>query len=495
MTQVCLLPGWGFSPAVFSALLSRLPRQWRVTAPALEATAGESLESWAHRLAPLIPEGAVLIGWSLGAQLALALAAQGTKASALVAIAASPRFTASDDWPAGLAPATVEQFRSGWEHQRQKTRKRFLALQVLGEAQRSELLAELEQARLPEDAPGQTDALRILAESDLRPQVGQISTPTLLIHGEADALMPPAASAWLAGRIPGARRLVLPACAHAPHVAQPEAVADAILAWLATLPTDARAERRSIRAAFDAAADHYDAAAGLQREVASALAESASFEAGAQGIALDAGCGTGFGLDLLARRAPRMTRLGLDLAPAMARASQDRGTDTLAADIEALPLADGSIDRYWSSLAWQWCDAALAAREAFRVLAPGGILSVATLGPETLAEVRAAFATIDTKPHVRRFASEEALRAALTQAGFTDIEIARRAHFAWAPDLRTLLHAIRAIGAHTLGEARRRGLMGRSAWKQLNTHYERYRRAEGLPARYDVLQIHARKTR
>lgn len=494
MTQVCLLPGWGFSPAVFSALLSRLPRQWPVTALEPEARAGESLESWALRLAPQIPEGAVLIGWSLGAQLALTLAALGAQASALVAIAASPRFTATDDWPAALAPATVEQFRSGWAGQRQKTRKRFLALQVLGEARRSELLAELEQALLAEDAPGQTEALQCLTDSDLRPLAEKINIPTLLIHGEADALMPAAASAWLAEKIAGAHRLALPACGHAPHVAQPEAVADAILAFLAARPSDALAERRSIRAAFDAAADHYDAAAGLQREVATALAESASFGAAA-GIALDAGCGTGFGLDLLARRAPQMARLGLDLAPAMARSCQARGSDTLVGDIEALPLADASIAHYWSSLAWQWCDAPLAAREAFRVLAPDGVLSVATLGPETLAEVREAFATIDSKPHVRRFASEEALRAALTQAGFADIRIARRAHFAWAPDLRALLHAIRAIGAHTLGDARRRGLLGREAWQQLNTHYERHRRAEGLPARYDVLQIHARKAR
>lgn len=252
-------------------------------------------------------------------------------------------------------------------------------------------------------------------------------------------------------------------------------------------------ERQRIRSAFDAAASDYDASANLQREVASALAACSPIATPMAGLALDAGCGTGYGLGHLARLAPGRPRLGLDLAPAMAAASRARGENTLCGDIEALPLADTSVSFYWSSLAWQWCDEKRAATEAFRVLTPGGSLLLATLGPETLAEVREAFSHIDPLPHVRDFAGREAIHAALAKAGFEDIRIEAREHFAWAPDLRALLAAIRRIGAGTVGD-RRKGLLGRRAWKFLVEHYEQHRRPQGLPARYDVLMIHASKS-
>lgn len=251
-------------------------------------------------------------------------------------------------------------------------------------------------------------------------------------------------------------------------------------------------ERRRVRAAFDAAASRYDGSAQVQREIAAALAGRIEGQPGTPGLALDAGCGTGYGLAHLGRLRPAMDRLGLDLAPAMARASAVGGARTLAGDIEALPIADATVSLYWSSLAWQWCDAKRAAREALRVLRPGGELFVATLGPDTLSEVREAFAVIDSAPHVRAFAPADALSAALAEAGFDGIEFRGETHFAWADDLATLLRAIRAIGADTLGE-RRQGLLSRSAWRAIAERYETHRCPQGLPARYDVQLIRARK--
>ena len=61
------------------------------------------------------------------------------------------------------------------------------------------------------------------------------------------------------------------------------------------------------------------------------------------------------------------------------------------------------------------------------------------------------------------------------------------------PDLRTLLRAVKAIGAHNVGEGGRNGMMGRDAWKKLETAYERYREPAGLPASYDVIFVYANK--
>lgn len=229
MPKVCLLPGWGFSPAVFAPLLAALPETWEGVALPCAPEAGENFIAWARRLAPCVPQGSVLLGWSLGAQLALALAAEGAPASRLVALAATPRFTAATDWPAGLAQATVEQFSEGWRHDREKTRKRFLALQAVGETTRGALIARLAGHLLPVDAPGLSEGLALLAEADLRELAARVRLPTLLIHGDGDALMPVEASRWLATTIPGAQRLVLAGRGHAALLSAPGDVAAAIV--------------------------------------------------------------------------------------------------------------------------------------------------------------------------------------------------------------------------------------------------------------------------
>ncbi len=249
-------------------------------------------------------------------------------------------------------------------------------------------------------------------------------------------------------------------------------------------------ERRRVRAAFDAAAEVYDDAADIQREIAAALADRASTRLLCDGLIVDAGCGTG-GLAAYLSSETLTRAIAVDLAPAMAAIAATRYAHALCADIERLPLAVGCASLYWSSLAWQWCDARLAAHEAARVLHPGGSAFVASLGPATLAELRAAFAQIDDAEHVRSFMPPEYMEAAFRDAGFAHVTMTRETHVRYAATLPFLLRGIRAIGAHTLGDGRRRGLLGRQAWARLARVFEAYRDANGLPARYEVLLIEA----
>jgi malonyl-CoA O-methyltransferase len=58
-------------------------------------------------------------------------------------------------------------------------------------------------------------------------------------------------------------------------------------------------------------------------------------------------------------------------------------------------------------------------------------------------------------------------------------------------DLPALLRDLKAIGAHTVLEGRREGLMGKSAWRKLLFNYEAFRQADRLPATYEVVYGHA----
>ncbi|MBS0552842.1 MAG: malonyl-[acyl-carrier protein] O-methyltransferase BioC, partial [Proteobacteria bacterium] len=67
-----------------------------------------------------------------------------------------------------------------------------------------------------------------------------------------------------------------------------------------------RQHKQAVRSAFDRAAESYDGAAVVQREICHRLAGFAAAApcVGAPRRALDAGCGTGYGVDLLASLCP-----------------------------------------------------------------------------------------------------------------------------------------------------------------------------------------------
>ena len=211
-------------------------------------------------------------------------------------------------------------------------------------------------------------------------------------------------------------------------------------------------------------------------------------------LILDAGCGTGFGLPLLSRRFPAARLLAVDFAPAMLRRLPPGLGPGLCADLECLPLVDASVDAVWSSLALQWCRPARALGELHRVLVPGGPAWLATLGPATLEELRAAFAGVDSADHVIPFHDLAAWSAYARDTGFRVVAAEQARIWATAPTLRELLRDIKAIGAHAVGSGRRRAPLGKAAWRSLETRYEAHRRPDGLlPATYDLILLHLEK--
>ena len=63
---------------------------------------------------------------------------------------------------------------------------------------------------------------------DLRADLPQITQPALILHGEADALVPLAAARWLAETLPQAELVTLPGAGHVPTLTRPQEVASEI---------------------------------------------------------------------------------------------------------------------------------------------------------------------------------------------------------------------------------------------------------------------------
>ncbi|MBI4755480.1 MAG: malonyl-ACP O-methyltransferase BioC [Betaproteobacteria bacterium] len=267
---------------------------------------------------------------------------------------------------------------------------------------------------------------------------------------------------------------------------------------------DALAVRRN----FARAAPGYNQAAALAREVAGRMASRLDYVRLTPARILDAGCGTGADLNLLGERYPGALRLGCDIAlPMLAQAGHRSawlrrllprlsggGVALLGGDAAHLPLVHGSVDLLWSNLMLHWANDPLAVLGEFRrVLAVGGLLMFSTLGPDTLRELRRAFAAADRAPHVHRFVDMHDVGDMLVAAGFAqpvmDMEVITLTY----RSLDDLLHELRAAGASNADACRGRGLLGKRAWHRVIATYEAMRRDARLPATFEVIYGHAWK--
>ena len=261
-------------------------------------------------------------------------------------------------------------------------------------------------------------------------------------------------------------------------------------------------DKRMLRLAFERAAATYDEAAVLQREVASRMAERLDYVRQQPARVLDAGCGTGVAAVELQKRYPAAGVYALDLAPSMAARARGRsgplqrlfgrGLRALCGDIECLPLRGNAFDLVWSNLALQWVnEPARAFAEFRRVLAPGGLLMFSTFGPDTLKELRAAYAGLDGRTHVNRFIDLHDLGDLLVQAGFADPVMDMEYLTLTYTEVRALMRDLKAIGAHNVTAERPRGIGGRALLAAVERNYEQFRRDGRLPATFEVVYGHA----
>ena len=253
-----------------------------------------------------------------------------------------------------------------------------------------------------------------------------------------------------------------------------------------------RVSRERISDDFGAAASHYDSAARLQQQVGARLMNRMDSRGGGQGM--DLGCGTGYFLSLLSERLEPAQIVAADLSPGMIQyARQARGiaSDWLVADAEALPLPDASLDWIFSSLMIQWCDdTAAVAREAHRVLKPGGEAVFSTLVSGTLGELESAWAEADPGGrHVNRFLTLGELRAALRKSSMeSSVEV--EPMVLWYPDVMALLKELKTLGARYKDENRRSAAMAPARLRALRAAYERFRQGEqGAPATWQVAYV------
>jgi malonyl-CoA O-methyltransferase len=254
-----------------------------------------------------------------------------------------------------------------------------------------------------------------------------------------------------------------------------------------------RIDAARVRRSFGRAAPGYDAAAVLQARVRAELLERLELVQLQPALVLDLGAGPGQATIELKRRYRASQVVALDLAEGMLREAKRRQTllrrfHRVCADAAALPVRDGSADLVFSNLMLQWCnDPDAVFRECRRVLKPGGLLTFTTFGPDTLVELRRAWAEADGRTHVNRFIDMHDLGDALLRAGLAEpVMDVERFTLTYA-EVRDLMRDLKGIGARNATAGRPKGLTGKATLAAMVGAYET-RRCEGrLPATFEVV--------
>lgn len=256
-------------------------------------------------------------------------------------------------------------------------------------------------------------------------------------------------------------------------------------------------DKEQARHAFSRSADSYDEAAVLQREVGNRMLERLDLVTLEPKSVLDLGCGTGEQTRQLLQRYPKAGIYALDFAFPMLRHARKKGRwlrrpRCICGDMEHLPLADDSIDLICSNLAFQWAgDPQRLYQECLRVLRPNGLLMFTTFGPDTLQQLRAAWAEVDNHVHVSPFMDMHDLGDILLSSGYAapvmDVE---RITLTYGR-VDDLMKDLKSIGAGNAAARRQRGLTGRGKMQAMREAYEVFRRDSLLPATYEVVYGHA----
>jgi malonyl-CoA O-methyltransferase len=254
---------------------------------------------------------------------------------------------------------------------------------------------------------------------------------------------------------------------------------------------------RLVRRAFDRASATFDANAAVHTELRTRLLERLDVVKITPEVVVDLGAGTGHATRALQDRYRQAQVIAVDLSIGMLRHARQQQRflkrfGRVASDAQALGLKNASTDLIFSNLMLHWCsDPDRVFQELARVLKPGGLLTFTALGPDSLRELRSAWAANDAKVHVHRFIDMHDVGDALMRAGFAEPVMDTERLTVTYRDPEALLRELRGSGSTNLALGRLRGLRSTLADRAARSRLDALRKESVVPITLEVVYGHA----
>lgn len=525
-------PGWSFDSKIFDELkqqfnqlltdqaqniehqnIEHIDYQW----PDEICSFDQAVKNFIDEHSTLLTADTVLIGWSLGGAMAKAIHIE-TPETRLITLASDNKFCTSSnantyeldtsgETHGAMLLETFIEFQHNFQQAPEKTLKRFLSLCAQGteKTELKPLLSRLKSLQLTCETEQQRqlliNQLAWLNEFDFTESVidssRQPAQRELHINAQNDALF----------SRHNKEGLTLEKTCHSLPLQQTEEVAKKIAIFLNIKDSASNMsvrDKQQVARHFSRAAHSYDEAATMQHYSNDHLISllSQQIEPDKLTHCLDLGCGTGTGFQSLAQLNFENIS-GLDLSETMIEVCEEKVSnspdltgkvDLHIADAEQQPFDDNTFDAVFSNLMIQWCEQPDKLwQELSRVLKSQGLIAFATLGPNTMHELKTAWSKVDPLVHVNKFTPLDELTSSLTPY-FDIVAVEQTDYLQHFTSLTQLLRNLKAIGATNVNSGRGNGLGGRQKIRQLNNAYPRAftDNIDQLPLTYDLIWIVAK---
>ena len=509
-----LIHGWGTDSRTWDLILPELTKNLNVLAIDLPGF-GESgyfqqevdlceptIDEYLDAILAVMPSKCSIMGWSLGGLLATSLVGrEHSRFTGLITIGTNPCFVQRANWHHGMPKKTFNNFIELFKQQPALCLKRFQALQCSGDIKERALLKILKKSEAKSLAyfsdinqeknrhTGWLRGLKLLAETDNRDILVSLNIPGLHIFGEVDQLVTASIANELKRLNSSQQVKIIENTAHLLHISCVKKLTSSVLSFFEK--NRYFLDKKKVAASFSGAANSYDSASRLQRQVGEkllSLLPNKSY----QNTVIDLGCGTGFFAKPLLDKHVSATIIGVDISQGMlkvAKSQQGLIDLWLCADAEKIPLADNSVDMVFSNLAFQWCSQLpILAQEIARIVKPGGRLAFTSVASGTLAELKASWIEVDSYVHVNKFLDSDKWKIAFSQEGFDFQEYQAKSYKLAYSDLFHLMRELKDLGAHNLNAGQKKSMTSLKNMRALISAYDKFRDSQGnLPATWQIV--------
>ncbi|XXQ67843.1 pimeloyl-ACP methyl ester esterase BioH [Neisseriaceae bacterium B1] len=226
MISLTMIHGWGVNAHIFDDFRHRLPESWQIHTPHLAGHGGAPLQGEfsiikaADELAAQIVSPTYLLGWSLGSQIALHIAARyPEKVRGMILMSGFAKLRAADDYPQGVRNDLLDKMVGFFQQDYARYVRQFLELQLLNTPEHRPMIDKIMPDLVQYGAPQALQAaLNSLEAADARAMLPEIAAPALMICGNKDSVTPPRMSEYLAQHLPHAQLHIIDKAAHAPFL-------------------------------------------------------------------------------------------------------------------------------------------------------------------------------------------------------------------------------------------------------------------------------------